>query len=265
MLPGPGLYSTRRLTMQRIFGTGTCFAPIIPDDVAPKHWLPCIYAAIDNPCKVFSPTCSDIMAYLRNNHGQFCELLYAVLDDVSTKNFYRGIQCSSLPTVDDLFDIDCAYCIAIPLMGSIKRMNLSNLQLDTYDSDVVEYALDTSMCFHHANQLEYADLSDNYREFSALTGLIQMKVLNLSHSGISIINSPYMNDQWLLQLPSLQILDMSGYDMSVYNSLVRLKSNGNIRFLSFAYNSIPEIPYGMFSHLLTLQELDLSHNHIQSF
>ena len=256
--------------IHRILDTGTLFPPITADGVAPKYWAKCMFAAIDSPCEMLSPNCSDVMAYMRNNHELFCELLYAVLDDISTENFYRGIPCSSLPTVDDLFHIDCAYCIAIPLMGSIKRMNLSHLQMDTSDSDAVEYALYKSMCFHHANQLEYADLSDNllyphYYDFGSLTGLTHMKVLNLSHSGISTINSPYQYDRWLLQFPSLQILDMSRNDMSVFNRFVRLKSNGNISFLSFAYNSIQRIPYSIFSHLSTLQKLDLSHNSIQSF
>ena len=63
-------------------------------------------------------------------------------------------------------------------MGSIRRMSLGHLQLDTYDSDVVEYVLRSRkvMCFHHANQLEYADLSNdilcqhnyNYYDFTSV-------------------------------------------------------------------------------------------------
>ena len=280
-LSGPFLYSTT--TRDRIFkivdriilriiSTGTLFAPIPPDYLAFEDWMPCICAAIQHPCELFLPVCSDTMAYLRNNHWQFCELLYAVLDDVSTENFYRGISCSSLPTVDDLFDRDCAYCIAIPLMGSIKRMNLGHLQMDTYESDVVNYALRRSVCFHHANQLEHVDLSDNllyphyYHSFLSLTtGLMHMKVLNLSHSGINMINSPYWYDSMPPQFPNLQILDVSRNNISLSTSFVTFKSNGNICFLRFAYNSIQRIPYSIFSHLSILQELALSHNSIQTF
>ena len=92
-----------------------------------------------------------------------------------------------------------------------------------------------------------------------------MKVLNLSHSGINIINSPCQYDCMLPQFPNVQILDVSRNDIYIPNSFVRLKANGNICFLSFAYNSIRRIPYSTFSDLSTLQELDLSDNSIQRF
>ena len=87
-------YNRVNRILLRIILTDILFEPITPDYVASEDWIPCILAAIDDPCYVFRPICSDTMVYLRNNHWQFCELLYEVLDDVfSTENFYRGIPC----------------------------------------------------------------------------------------------------------------------------------------------------------------------------
>ena len=254
------LLISERLThlSQRSSGTGT-LTIFIPDDVAPEPWVQCVNAIANDPCEAFSPNCSDIMDYLRNNHGQFCEFLYTMFDDAS-ENFYRGIPCSALPTVDDLFMPHCGECIAIPLMGSVKRMNLSYMQLTSYDELNILFMFIT--CFHQSNQLEYLDLSYTDDPFALIaTGLMHMQELNLSNSlsGRDIIYSDFV-----LQFPSLQILDMSSNIMNLHIS-DSIKSVGPIRILSFADNVITSVPYNFFSNLTTLQELDLSHNSIQDF
>ena len=44
-----------------------------------------------------------------------------------------------------------------------------------------------------------------------------------------------------------------------------LSSNRDIQFLSFAHNLITCVPKNLFSNLLSLRTLDLSHNHIHDF
>ena len=173
---------------QRNSGTGTLqqrMTTLIPEDVAPEPWVQCIKTIINDPCAAFSPNCSDIMDYLRNNHGLFCEFLYTMFDDPPFENFYRGIPCSALPMVDDLFVKDCHWCIAIPLMGSVKRMNISQMQLDSFHKWNIYFVLAQTACFHESNQLEYLDLSGTdgpFFHFLTATGLKHMKVFNLSRS-----------------------------------------------------------------------------------
>ena len=105
-------YTNRR----RNLSTGTFQQRVesfIPYDVAPEHWPQCIDALRNDPCEIFIPNCSDTLDYLRHNHGQFCELLY-VLFYPAYEEYYRGIPCSALPAVDDLFQkkLFSLYCLS---------------------------------------------------------------------------------------------------------------------------------------------------------
>ena len=262
------LLISERLTRlsQRSSGTGTLHQSIsafIPNDVAPEPWVQCIKAIINDTCAAFSPNCSDIMNYLRYNHGQFCEFLYRMFDDPPSENFYRGIPCSALPMVDDLFVRHCGKCITIPLIGSVKRMNLSQMQLTSDYEWKIWITIWKLTCFHKSNQLEYLDLSSTngpFENFLYSNGLMHMKVFNLSNS----LSHRLLRGLFVLQLPSLQILDMSSNSISLHISH-SLESVGPIRILNFADNVITSLPYNFFSNVSTLQELDLSHNIIQDF
>ena len=266
------LHISERLTRlsQRSSGIGTLHQSIsafIPDDVAPEPWVQCIKAIINDTCAAFSPNCSDIMNYLRYNHGQFCEFLYRMFDDPPSENFYRGIPCSALPMVDDLFVRHCGKCITIPLVGSVKRMNLSQMQLTSDYEWKIWVMIWKLTCFHKSNQLEYLDLSSTngpFENFLYANGLMHLKVFNLSNS----LSTRLHRELFVLQLPSLQILDMSSNRFTLLKSHSMnhsLESVGPIRILNFADNVITSLPYNFFSNVSTLQELDLSHNIIQDF
>ena len=122
-------------------------AAITPDGVTSEAWAECINATIWQPCKAFNPNCSEVMNYLRHNHEQFCELLYTIFDDLPSGNFSRGIRCSALPRVDDMFQKNCSDCFVIPVMGSISRIAVNNLNRYDHDRNV------HLECFHQSNQL----------------------------------------------------------------------------------------------------------------
>ena len=125
-----------------------------------------------------------------------------------------------------------------------------------------------NICFHPSNQLEYLDLSGNsvianwfFNHQYSVAGLIHIKVLNISNCGVkSVLHN------MLLSFPSLQVVDMSRNNIMFYNERsMRLGSNKNIQFLSFAHNLITLVPQNLFSGLVSLKKLDLSHNHIHDF
>ena len=265
----------RRATgnIQRNLDTGTfqqrISAIIIPDAISSQPWLQCINATNNDPCEAFSPNCSKILDYLRQNHGLFCELLYTVFDDPLFENFYRGIMCSALPRVDDIFQKSCGGCIVIPTMGSTTRLHLNNLNI--YDQPPDPFFTFKSVCFHPSNQLEYVNFSENFEHgYQHITfylsldliGLTHINVLNVSNDGIFVV-SPNI----LLNFPNLQVLDMSRNEISFYSDRsMRLKSNStHIQNLSFASNDITMIPQNVFSDLVSLHEIDLSNNRIQNF
>ena len=217
------------------------------------------------------------MDYLRHNHRQFCELLYAVFDDPPSENFYYGIPCSALPTLDGMFQKKSMNCIYAT--GFAKRIHLNNLNI--YDAP---YKINFNKMPYSGylqiqlNHLEYLDLSasfDNeypyhptyFRLFHTVPHFNHLKVLNASNSGIT--NVGYFT---LSQFPNLQVLDMSrnslttsDLDLSFVQSIKSFVSNGNIRVFSFAYNLIQNVPTPLFLELASLHELDLSHNHIEDF
>ena len=261
---------TRKLTfrIRKSLGTGTLqqrIATIIPHDATPDAWVECINATIKKPCEAFSPNCSDVMNYLRNNHGQFCELLYTIVDDPPSENFYHGIPCSALPTVDDMFQEDCFDCIVIPTMGSISRIILNNLNI--YDAPKqLTIPISYPKCFHQSNKLEYLDLSENFdmdtRIFPYIFPLTlrHINILNVSNTGIT---------QRVFEWQSYSFSDLQVLDMS-RNKIValywtRFAANGSMQNLSFAHNLIRKVNANYFANLVSLRELDLSHNRIERF
>ena len=246
------------------------FTMSLPNDVFPEPWQRCISAAVSDPCEVFSPNCSDLMDYLRNNHGQFCELFYKAFDDRSHENFFRGIPCSALPTVDDLFQEGCSECVVIPFMGSARRLNLNNLNIYDETGNPRRFGQGTT-CFHRSNKLQHIDLSENFEHgylgidkclTSYLSGLEHVRLFNLSSTGLTRLFSEMPRS-----FPNLQVLDMSK-NMIVfhyYNRESSVQFSANIQTLSLAYNLISMVPSNLFSKLISLRELDLGHNQIQDF
>ena len=228
------------------------------------HWSQCIKDLVYSydRCVIFSPNCSDAMDYLRHNHSAFCEVLYA------RGMFEHGIPCSALPAIDDVYQKHCPLCVVYPTMGSLKRLKLHNeYNWDKKFNDVYTPKR-KNFCFHQSNQWEYLDVSESVdlvqdfvAAFQQFTGLKHIKVLNVSNTGITSVF-----EHMLLTFPNLQVMDMSRNKILFYQEKpVSLSSNRDIQFLSFAYNQINFVPQNLFPNLVSLRQLDLSHNHIHDF
>ena len=262
-------YLNTRIFQQRI-------SLLVPDDAVSEYWSQCAEYLAHNPCDIFSPNCSETRNHLRHDHSLFCEVLYALTDPLKS-DFYQGIPCSSLPSFDDLFQRNCDTCFVIPTLGPTKRLKLSIL--DSYErtfSHTYTQQPDTqthpNVCFHQQNQLEYIDLSGNvdvlyfftlyfsYNQFT-ITGLIHIKVLNVSGMGITSVFG-----NMLLSFPNLQAMDMSRNKINFdKRRLMSLSSNRHIRCLNYSHNVINFVPQNLFFNLVSLQQLDLSHNRIHDF
>ena len=237
-----------------------------PDDDISEHWWQCIETLMTETCEVFRPNCSDTIDNLRRNHSRFCELMYSF--DI----FDREIPCSALPAFDDLYQKHCHFCRVYPIMGSIKRLKFRDGHTYNKEFNRIYTPKHTNLCFHQSNQLEYLDLSGNaylaqgrfrvanYQQTS-ITGLIHMKVLNVSNTGITSVS-----DNMLLSFPNLQVMDLSRNNIVFYREKpMSLITNREIQFLNFAHNQISFVPPTLFSNLMSLRKLDLSHNHIHDF
>ena len=234
---------------------------LLPDYVHAEPWSQCITDMYDG-CDLFSPNCSDTLNYLRHNHSEFCEMLY----DIGM--FPPIIPCSALPAIDDVYQESCEFCEVYPMMGSLKRLKLYNeYKWDKKLNDLYT-SKQENLCFHQSNQLEYLDVSGNVllaqdfvQSYSQSTGLKHIKVLNVSDTGITSVF-----ENMLLNFPNLQIMDVSRNNVVFYKERsVSLSSNGVIQFLNFAHNQINFVPQNVFSNLVSLRQLNLSHNRIHDF
>ena len=113
--------------------------------------------------------------------------------------------------------------------------------------------MNTKFCFHQSNQLGYIDLSGKIEFVQLFTectfsGLIHVKVLNLSNNGIS---SVFRNN--LLGVPNLQVMNMSSNHITFNDTrFLSLSSNRNIQILNFAHYLINFVPQNLFSDLVSL-------------
>ena len=245
---------------------------LVPEDVVSEYWSQCVKVIPDyEPCDIFSPNCSETRNHLRHNHSLFCEVLYAITDYFED-DFYQGIPCSSLPSFDDIFQENCDACIVFPTIGSTRLLKLNTVS--SYEKKLRHTYTQThpNVCFHQSNQLEYLDLSGNvelvnlFTSFadlnqSVITGLIHIKVVNVSSIGITSVSS-----NMLRSFPNLQVMDISSNKITFNKERpMTLTSNRDIHCLNFSQNLISFVPQNLFSSLVLLQKLDLSHNRIHDF
>ena len=196
----PNRFTNRR----RDLSTGTfqqTVTSLVADDVIFEHWLQCFTDA----CGIFRPNCSGTIDYLRLNHGQFCEFMYA------SHMYPREISCLALPALDDIYQQQCINCIAEPIMGSTKRLINRNINENKFNN--LDTQMHRALCFHQSNQLEYLDLSGNtqflneflpFDQQFTILGLKHIKELNVSNTGITRVRA-----KMLLNFPNLQVMDMS--------------------------------------------------------
>ena len=264
----------RFTSRKRTLHTGTFqqrISLLLPEDVVSEYWSQCATYLVIKPCDIFSPKCSDTRNHLRHDHSLFCELLYEFANPYEF-GAYRGIPCSSLPSFDDMFQKNCDKCVVFPTMGSTKLLKLKNLNSYERKFSHTYTQKEPNLCFHQSNQLEYLDLSGNAKlvyfftlfanyNLSVVTGLIHVKFLNVSSIGITSVSS-----NMLLSFPILQVMDMSRNKINFdKESPMRLNSNRDIQCLNFSHNLINFVPQNLFSSLVSLQKLDLSHNRIHDF
>ena len=237
-----------------------------PSFIPLEFWDVCYSSSIIfGQCFIFSPACNFTLDQLRHNQSHFCEAMSAAIDPFYMR-FYNEMPCSAWPTVDDTFSKNCAHCTVYPTMGSATHLRLNSHDLLFKYSDSffdTSYNSSYNVCFHPSNQLEYVDLSGNVGLFPdhqlTITGLIHLKVLNVSHTGITSVFS-----NMSLTFPDLQIMDMSWNKVAFYNE-TSMSLGSNIQFLNFSHNQITFVPQNLFSNSVSLQKLDLSHNNIHDF
>ena len=269
---GPRFHHLERFTHSRNLNFGSFqekVASLNPNDIVSEYWSECSSVLQYDACEIFSPNCSYIVDYLRHNHSEFCKLMYMSIYPPSMAfKTYSGIPCSAVPRFDDIYQKNCLGCTVFPTMGSMKHLKLSNRDISDKKFNRIYTQMDPSVCFHLSNQLEYLDLSGNValvhlfpdQQFS-ITGLIHIKVLNVSSTGITSVF-----DSVLLSFPNLQVMDMSRNKITFYKERpVSLSPNRDIQFLNFTHNLITFVPQDLFSNLASLRKLDLSHNNIQNF
>ena len=248
----------------------------LPGDIHPETWWNCIISLLIGPCMFFNPYCNYTLDYLRRNHSQFCKVMLAVIHP-SSRRFYQEMPCSARPTFDDIYQENCAYCTVYPTMGSSKHLKLNSHDLNVKQVNSNDLNLTNvnyffpehlnvpiyNVCFHRSSQLEYLDLSGNLGLFPdqqlTISGLINIKVLNVSNTGITSLFS-----NMLLSFPNLEVMDISRNKVAFYNE-TPMSLGANIQFLNFSLNLITFVPQNLFSNSLSLLKLDLSHNNIQNF